>query len=360
MVNRLLLAGAGGGGSNNLVRAIRRIGGAHVLVGTNSDPYALSRSLADQNYLIAHSSDEERYLETLERVINEHGIELVIPTNDTELGVISRHRDRLSASMWLPEPAAVEICQDKARFATVMHEHGVPSPRGRVVEDLDALDDLFDWFGHPPMLWIRLRRGTGSRGTLPVATAEQARFWIKYWVEARQVAVDDFVLNDYLPGREFAWQSLWCDGDLVIAKTCERVEYLFGANTPSGTMSTPRVARLVREPAVDAVARRAVLAVSAKATGVFSLDIKEDRDGQPHVTEINAGRFFRISPIFNFSGSYNMAQLLLALAAGRRPEVPEQSQLADFEEETFWICDIEDVPSVLTRTELEARFRRLA
>ena len=37
-----------------------------------------------------------------------------------------------------------------------------------------------------------------------------------------------FLLCEYLPGRDYAVQSLWHEGELIQAKTCERLEYLFG------------------------------------------------------------------------------------------------------------------------------------
>jgi hypothetical protein len=82
-----------------------------------------------------------------------------------------------------------------------------------------------------------------------------------------------------LPGREFAYQSLWQDGELVAAAT-ERVVYLYGFLTPSGQTSTPQIARTVSLPHVDAIAPGR----SGRWThpnGVYCVDIKESAGGVP-------------------------------------------------------------------------------
>ncbi|MBI2374282.1 MAG: hypothetical protein HYV07_09800 [Deltaproteobacteria bacterium] len=355
----ILLAGAGGGGSINLARALRATNRGLRLIGSNSDRFALARSPADpgHSWLVPHSKAADEYLRALNEISVEEEVELLIPTNDTELGVLSARRAEVQAPMCLPDPAAVAICQDKGRFAQFMEGAGLPSPRGLVVERYEDLTEAFASFD-AQTVWLRLRSGTGSRGTLPVRSGQQAEFWIRYWADRIGATPSDFVLNDYLSGREYAWMAIFDHGRFVASKTAERLEYLFGANTPSGTMSTPRVAKLVFEPGVDRLGEAAVLAVDSNATGVFSLDIKEDSHGRPHVTEINIGRFFRISPIFNLSGHVNLAELFLQVAEGRQPIVPEAERHGDFTEDTWWICDIEDVPSVLTETALSASMKK--
>ncbi len=71
-------------------------------------------------------------------------------------------------------------------------------------------------------------------GATLVKSAEQARGWIRYFQEMRRVPVTSFTLSEYLPGRDFACQSLWKDGDLILIKTVERLSYFWGWARPSG------------------------------------------------------------------------------------------------------------------------------
>ena len=105
-------------------------------------------------------------------------------------------------------------------------------------------------------VWVRARVGAGARASLPVRTGAQAEAWIRWWIDERDMHASDFMVSEMLPGREFAYQSVWQDGELVAGQARERVEYLYGHLTPSGQTSTPAVARTVDEPAVDDLAIR--------------------------------------------------------------------------------------------------------
>jgi carbamoyl-phosphate synthase large subunit len=139
--------------------------------------------------------------------------------------------------------------------------------------------------------------------------------------------------SEYLPGREFAYQSVWQDGELVAGQARERVEYLYGHLTPSGQTSTPAVARTVDEPAVDELARGAIRALDAEPRGAYCVDIKESVSGTAKVTEINAGRFFTTSNFFAAAG-LNMPDMLIRCGLGERPARCGSSPLPP---DLFWI-----------------------
>ena len=74
-------------------------------------------------------------------------------------------------------------------------------PRTYAVGSLRGLDAIFARFPHAGMLWCRARRGARSLGAAPVMTVEQAHAWITLWRDLHGVAVSDFTLGEYLPGR---------------------------------------------------------------------------------------------------------------------------------------------------------------
>jgi hypothetical protein len=120
-----------------------------------------------------------------------------------------------------------------------------------------------------------------------------------------------------LPGRDFACQSLWKDGRLLLVKTCERLSYFEGGSQPSGRSSIAGLARTVREPRVVDVSARAIRALDPRASGAFSVDLKEDAGGVPCITEINAGRFITLMNLFDLTGRHNMADTYVRIALDR-------------------------------------------
>lgn len=359
-VKRVLVTSAGGGASNNLMQGLRASGLPVFLVGTSVDPYYLARSRADRNYLIPRVDSGEAYLKALERIVAREAIDLIIPNNDLEVPAVSAARDRLGTRTFLPRHETIELCRDKLALARHLAERGIRVPESRPVGSPEQVREIFARFGDPALLWCRMRRGGGSKGSLPVKDPDQARFWVRYWTEMRGVPEGMFLLCEYLPGRDYAVQSLWREGDLVQAKACERLHYLFGALMPSGSSSTPRVARLIDNPAINEVCEATVRAVDPRATGLFCIDLKEDRNGRPCVTEINIGRFFMITPLFDAVGRHNMADLYLRLALGERPEIAPGERFGDIgPEETYLVREIDNEPEVLTAAEIRSRYIEL-
>jgi carbamoyl-phosphate synthase large subunit len=197
---------------------------------------------------------------------------------------------------------------------------------------------------------VRARRGAGARASLPVRTAEQALAWIRWWVDERDLSIGDFMAAEMLPGREFAYQSVWQDGELVAGQARERVVYLYGFLTPSGQTSTPQIARTVREAAVDELAHAAVRALDPYPNGVFCVDVKEAASGTPMVTEINAGRFFTTSNFFAAAG-LNMPDLAMRCAMGERPARLPTSPLAP---DLYWIRMVDMGYALVPGDELDA------
>ena len=142
------------------------------------------------------------------------------------------------------------------------------------------------------------------------------------------------VLQRFLPGKEFAFQSIWYNGKLVTSQARERVEYIFGNLTPSGQSSSPSVARTVHRADVNKTATSAILSVDPNATGVFCVDLKENKKGKPCVTEINAGRFFTTSNFFSCAGS-NMPYYYIKMAFGE--ELPKLPKYNPIESNLYWV-----------------------
>jgi carbamoyl-phosphate synthase large subunit len=354
---RILVTSAGGGASNNLMAGLRQCEIPVFLVGTSMDRYYLARSRADRNYLIPRADSGEPYLEALGQIVIREEVELIIPNNDVEVPILSAARDRLGARTYLPTHETIGLCQDKLALTEHLADRGIRVPETYAIEAPDQADELFDRFGNADLLWCRMRRGGGSRGSLPVKNPDQLRFWVRYWTEMRGVPGGMFVLCEYLPGRNYAMQSVWHNGELIQAKACERLHYLFAGLMPSGTSSTPRVARLIDNPLINEMCVETVRAVDPQATGLFCIDFKEDQKGLPCVTEINIGRFFMITSLFNSVGRHNMAELYPRLAFGESPEVSPEERFGDIGSEvTYLIREIDNEPEVLTENELQSRY----
>jgi carbamoyl-phosphate synthase large subunit len=327
------------------------------IVGSSSDSFVLARSLADKNYLIPRADAGAAYIEAINRIAAAEQIDLIMPNNDVEVAPISAHRDQLDADTFLPSHETIELCQDKLILNLHLSRNGIRVAQTYLLNSADEADEVFSRFERSDLLWCRMRKGSGSKGSLPVRDPDQLRFWVQYWRDMREIPENMFLVCEYLPGRDYAFQSLWKDGELVIAKTCQRLSYLFGATLPSGSSSTPSIGKLVNNPRVNEICTKSVLAVDPKATGMFCIDLKENQEGNPCVTEINIGRFFMITPAFDSVGRHNMAELYLRLAFGEDVAVHVNERFSDVgSDETFLVREIDNEPMVMTTDEIESSY----
>lgn len=342
MEKRLLIPGAGSGPSNNLIRSLRTGDPSLFIVGCHANRFVLKKSSADRNYLIPPRS-HRAFADALRYVIETEKIDLLIPTGDADVGLASRLRDEIPCRLFLPRRSVIELCQDKYNLTVFLRDKGLPVPLTCPVTHLDGIHELFRQLPRAARVWCRTRSGGDSRAATPVKNPEQARSWISYWEEMRGVPAASFTLSEYLPGRDFACQSLWNQGQLILIKTYERLAYFGGESRPSGVASQSALAKTVFEPRVVEVSAEAVRALDENASGAFDVDLKEDASGIPRITEINAGRFITGASLFDLTGKHNMALTYVRLALGEPVEIDEAYDVA---EDYYMVRDLDALPGI--------------
>lgn len=343
---RVLITEAGGGPSNNLIRSLRAGAPALAIAGCHSDRFILKNSAADRNFLV-HSAAHPAFLRDLARVTERARIDLVIPTTDADVRALATAPRRLPCRVFLPPRPVVELCQDKYRLGRFLRARGVAAPLTYPVRSLAVVPGIFRRLDRLP-LWCRVRAGSGSTAAIPVRTPRQAQAWIAYWSTMRGIPVRSFTLSEYLPGRDFGCQSLWDRGRPVLTKAFERMSYIAAGGHPSGVSSVAALARTVADARVQQVTTRAVCALGRHVSGLFSVDLKEDREGAVCVTEINAGRFLAGTNLLDLAGKHNMAAAYVRLALG---EPVESLEGLDESPEYYMVRDVDTLPRVLRSEE---------
>jgi carbamoyl-phosphate synthase large subunit len=352
----VLVLGAGTGASNNLIRSLRAGDSSLAIVGCHHDRFFLRKSTSDRRFLIPTASDI-RFLPALREVIETAGIDLLIPGSDADVAVVARLRDQITCRVLLPSSRTIDTCQDKYTLTSFLRARDLAAPLTVPIGDLGEIEAAFARLNPVDRVWCRMRTGTGSMGATAVRTPEQARGWISYWREMRGVPVTSFTLCEYLPGRDFACQSVWRAGALLGMKACERLAYYGGANRASGMSSTPALAKTVTDPRVYQVCTDAIGALEGQASGVFSIDLKESIHGVPNITEINAGRFFMITNIFDLTGQHNLAAMYVRAALG---EAVEPFEVDDAAENHYLVRDLDTLPDIFDEDELFQGVEELA
>jgi carbamoyl-phosphate synthase large subunit len=344
----VLVTGAGTGLGNNLIRSLRAADRSLVIVGCHDGRFELKKSAADRHYLLPPPQDRA-FARRLLGLLEAEAVDLVVPTSDRDVRAIARLRRRLGRRVFLPRDGVIALGQDKYALSRRLHARGVPAPRTFAVTSLASVATIMRRLPPRQRAWCRIRRGSGAFGAAPVRTAAQARAWIAYWSTMRGVPVRDFTLSEYLPGRDFACQTLWDRGRLVLAKTFERLSYYGGGAQASGVSSVAALATSAVAPRVVEVGAAAVRALDRTMSGLCCLDLKENAAGVPCVTEINVGRFSLSTGIYDLVGKHNMAGVYVRLALGEPVDLGDPYDAAP---DHYLIRDVDTLPAVVHADEL--------
>jgi len=341
---------AGTGACNNLIRSLRAGDAGVYIVGCNNDRFTLKQSSANRLYLTPPVAAAE-FGTALLRLVNHEKIDLVIPSGDGDVLALSGLRDQLGSRCFLPEREVIDLCQDKFKLTQFLMARDVPVPATRPVADLNGLGEIFKQLGRQRPLWCRVRAGSRSLGAAPVKTVAQARGWIRYWEDMRGVPADRFTLSEYLPGRDFMCMSLWHQGRMVLVTTFEKLSYFGGESHPSGKSSLSSLAKTIIDYRLVDICQQAICALAPTVSGAFSVDLKEDVEGIPCITEINAGRFFIGMTAFDDVSRHNTTTALIKLSLGEPLDLTDSYVTVP---DHYVVRDLDTLPGVFSATDLLA------
>jgi len=343
-MRKILILGCGGPAAYNFIESLRLSGEKFYIIGTDANKYHLKLTKPDESYLVPFCSDPS-YIKTINKLIDEKKIDFIHAQPDIEVANLSENREKFHAKVFLPSKKCIQVLQDKFLSAEAWMNAGIASSKTNPI-NLDSIEvDIsraIEKLGLP--LWIRATSGAGGRGSTLANNERTAIHWIKYW-QSRDVPWK-FIAQEYLPGRNYAFHSLFKDGNLIVSQGRERLEYIYPYLAPSGITGTPVVARTIHNEKVNEIATKAVTAIDSKASGVFCVDLKENKDGIPYLTEINVGRFFTSNLFFAYAGSElniplaNMQYLYIKLGLGDPipRDIPKYNVLP---KDLYWIRHID-------------------
>ena len=348
LLKRIIATGAGGPAGINFIMSLRIAPEKFFIVGTEANGHFLHLAPTDKKYLVPRAEDEN-YIDRLNEIIRRERIDFLHAQTDAEVAVVSENREKIEANVFLPSKRTVKICQDKLESAKIWMEKGVPVAKTLEIRSERDLDRAFEELGSP--IWIRARHGAGGRGSTPAHNRETALSWINYW-KARGMKWE-FIAQEHLPGRNIGFHSLWKDGELVTSMARERLEYIYPHLAPSGITGTPAVQRTIHDENVNRIATEAVLAIDPNFNGIACVDLKENAEGVPCVTEINATRMFTTSYFFSYAskilrGDYNANIPYLYVKLAFKESIPEMPKYNILPENIYWIRHI-DAPAKLVK-----------
>lgn len=284
----VLVTSAGSSPGLDITRCLRA-GEECRIIGADADEWgrrSASRLCDEVVSLPAVVSGNEEYAEAIFAAASE--VDFVFYSLDVEIQALVNYGRYPETAHALPPLGVARVVLDKA-LTVESSPHPDDFPRTYPIPGVASLGESIGT-GEEEM-WLRPASGTSGRASTVIEGAEEARFWIEYW--SNRGLETTWMLQEYLPGRNFNWTGLFLDGERVAWASMERLEYFMAGVAPSGVTGQVKLARTVAESSVSEISERVVRSLDPAPTGLYSVDLREDRHGQPRVTEVNprpAGR----------------------------------------------------------------------
>ncbi|WP_433729559.1 ATP-grasp domain-containing protein [Nocardia sp. CA-129566] len=188
------MTGVGGQPGFDLARRLLQLGCE--VIGTDADANANGLILPGITAHQSIPSADPRYATDLLGLCRDLAPDAVLSGVESELPQLLAMRpelNELGVRTWLPPQHAIRASLDKARFAAVLTEYHIPTPRTWLPDQLATIPD------DCPLV-VKPRHGQGSQNILFCRTRRQARTLCEVVAEP--------VVQEYVDGREFTADCL--------------------------------------------------------------------------------------------------------------------------------------------------------
>ena len=256
------------------------------IIGTDCDKYAAGFEWVDKPYLV---SKVPECLSQYDQIIRKEKPDLILPTGEEDLSHLSKYENS-----YMCDEKLIELCQDKYKFYKHYKTfYGFQMPQTELSwEDLEL-----------PMIQKPIT-GRGSRGFELLENAGHIAA-----VENRPMRI----YQEYLPGQEYTIDVLLTDKTKIIVPR-KRVN-VKGGNSTCGKIELNR----------DIITFLQNFFEDSSFRGPLCVQMKEDKDGVPKLTEINPR--FGGGSIFTTIAGINFIDVILAEKFGDKLELEEPREI---------------------------------
>jgi predicted ATP-grasp superfamily ATP-dependent carboligase len=244
---------------------------------------AFSSRWCQQVFIFPHDENAEAYLTSLEQLIEQTRIGVLIISTDADVALIRLHREHLEkrVRIALAKEPALGIALSKEQTLAVARSLGIATPRSVTVKSAGEVESALGEVGLPAVIkpiqsWAwREQRSVGLASKL-VTTSEEARSAIEELSNLGVAAL----FQQFLPGRREAVSFIYANNQIYarFAQWAKRTD------PPLGGTSVLRQSIPI-PPDIGDKAERLVREIELE--GYSEVEFRRGSDGTPYLMEIN-------------------------------------------------------------------------
>ena len=290
----ILITGIGGLTPRSIATIIKEKHPDYKLIGCDIDKKAIGffmkakdgRRLIDE-YFIAPRCDNPEYFPWIERLVTEKKIDYAFVEPESEIvkwGQYYEVHGQYPCPTFMGCRLLSESLRDKAIMAELLEGTNFIPKTIKVTQEDPKFEDVEKKIKFP--CWIRATEGTGGFGSMRLDDLSSYRSWL--FINS---SIPEFTVSEFLTGRHLANQMMYYNGEYVKGAALECVEYVMANTAPSRVTGNTHFGRFLNEDKINKFCDDCIRYLEKKlgvpAHGILSFDLKEDKEGNMKVTEVN-------------------------------------------------------------------------
>lgn len=352
----VLITGIGGLTPRSIATIIREKHPDYKLIGCDIDKKAMGffmktkddRNLIDKCY-VAPRCDSPDYFPFIKKIVTENSVDYAFVQPESEIVVWGQYFEEhgeFPVRTFMGCRLLSESLRDKSIMAELLEGTEFIPKTIKVTQEDPRFDIVEKEIGFP--CWIRATEGTGGLGSLRLDDISCYRSWL--FINSR---IPEFTVSEFLSGRHLANQMLYYNGEYVKGAALECAEYVMANTAPSHVTGNTHFGRFLNEDRINKFCDDCIRYLEEKlhvsAHGILSFDLKEDKNGDLKVTEVNI-RHMAYTGVMAHVGFDLIEDTIRILEDGTADNVV-RDQYHHYEKPYVFLRDVDVEPIVLESEE---------
>lgn len=285
----ILITGIGGLTPRSIAKSIRKNHPDYKLIGCDVEKKSIGFFMKDllDDYFVCPLCTDMEYFPFIKKIVKEMHVDYAFVQPEREIvewGKYFEQYGEYPCPVFMGSRLLSASLKDKSVMASLLEGTDFIPKTIKVTQNNPRYDDVEKIIGFP--CWIRATEGTGGLGSLRLDDISSYRSWL--FINAQ---IPEFTVSEFLTGRHLANQMLYYNGEYVKGAALECAEYVMANTAPSHVTGNTHFGRFLNEDRINEFCDRCIKYIESKlcvqAHGILSFDLKEDKDGNLKVTEVN-------------------------------------------------------------------------
>ena len=285
----ILVTGIGGLTPRSITKIIRENHPNYQIIGIDVSKKAIGffmKGLLDGYYVCPRCSTPE-YFPFIEKLVEEKHIDYAFVQPESEIvawGDYYEKNGKFPCPVFMGCKTLSVSLKDKSIMADLLEGTDFIPKTIKVTQINPRYEDVEKEIGFP--CWIRATEGTGGLGSLKLEDLSSYKSWLFINNE-----ISEFTVSEFLTGRHLANEMLYYNNEYVKGAALECAEYVMANTAPSHVTGNTAFGRFLNEDRINKFCDDCIKYLCNKlqvaAHGILSFDLKEDKNGNMKVTEVN-------------------------------------------------------------------------